>query len=190
MGTFGNAPGSWSGWESWYSDNPQVGQAFTAPETGTLTEIHCYVAHEGGAAGLTLAVWFGDTIIASGTATAAASGGASPGAQSWCSVTGLSASITAGNSYWIGWQRSTTDGYWDWSWSSGGTFQMGPDGSWSGTTSVGGSIGAYVVYTTGGGGGGTNKIVLNGAALPGSVELDGSVLTGAVFLGSEVVWEA
>lgn len=150
MSIIGQNPGSWNGWESNFSTDNQIGADISIPSSGIIQGIHCYLGHEGGAAGATLAVWSGNTVIASVGVTVP-SAVASAGGQGWASG-GVNVNVAAGT-YRVGWWRSTTNNYYDFSWASGGTYwditNAGGIGGWSGATAKSGIIGAYIDFSAG-----------------------------------------
>lgn len=150
MSTIGNAPGSFSGCQSNLSTDNQIGADISIPSSGIITGIHCYLGREGGAGPATLAVWNGNTVIASvgvtvPTATAAANG------QGWAAG-GVNVNVAAGT-YRVGWWRPTTNGFYDFSWVGGGTYwditNAGGIGGWSGASAFGNTIGAYIDFSPG-----------------------------------------
>lgn len=150
MAQIGQIPSSWSGWDSHYSTDNQIGADIAIPQSGIIQAINCYLGHEGGPAGATLAVWSGDTVIASVGVTVPACTAAA-GAQGWVQG-GVNVNVPAGT-YRVGWWRSNTNNYYDFSYGSGGTFydttNAGGIGGWSGAAAKGGMIGAYLDFAAG-----------------------------------------
>lgn len=179
MPSFGNGPSvSWTGSWSFESSDGQVGGDFVVPAGATyLTGLHGYVAGDGSPATVTLACWRGNTVIAQGTGSPATSGSATVGGQGWQSYTvpSFTVPITPGETLRLGWARTQSGGFYDWSTSAGGTWftqNVGTPGTWSGASSNSGTIGAYADYTTSLN---TMNVYINGVQLTsGNVYVNGA----------------
>lgn len=192
MPVFGNNNPTWTGAWSFYSSNGQCGGDFVVPAGATyLTGLGGYVAGDENARTVVLACWRGNTVIASKTGSPAQAGFAGVGSQGWqtCTFTDGDIAITPGETLRLGWARSQTNGYYDWSTSAGGTWygqNNGSPGTWSGTSSNAGTIGAYGVYSTSGGGGGAYNIFINGTQVPANNVLINGAAAQVFINGSQL----
>ena len=153
--TFGNTSTPNSGWVAYGVNTPpyQVAQAFNGFPGGTISDIYCYFAGWTAAVNAKVCLWDGNgTLLYSNPGFGVGQGGSGIGQQMWIHATSVNYNMYAGDLY-IGWWRDPA-GTVSWTYSAGGTF-VTSSASTPGSLTIGygtnsGSIGAYVVYTTGG----------------------------------------
>lgn len=135
-----------------------IGQKFTMPAAGTLTDFWWYGFGAGATCRMRFAVYTDEATMnrvwASDEITPASNDGVNP---AWTHVTGASGSLSNGASYWLVWNSNETDPHFYYTGSGSYPYYHGltygafgatlarPDTAWSYA-----NVGVYIEYSTGG----------------------------------------
>lgn len=185
MAEIGVHPTSWSSWRwtGWNTENMVANPLVTMPEDGDITSISCYFAGHGDSPTYKLAIWnsSGTLLVASAQGTASPGSGTTSG-QGWLTQS-VTLHVTSGTQLRIGWWRCPGTGAGtcdtEWSLTSSGTHDTVTDtsgnvGSFTGSGSNSGQVGAYATYTPSAT---SQQIYVDGVQLTTGTYVDGQQVT-------------